>query len=45
MKRARTEAKALIPEDAKEAIEGEALKSGAVSFDPLEAEAADAPVQ
>src|SRR6266404_3646347 len=47
--RAKTELKALIPEDAKEAI-GHGLrakrsKAGAVSFDLLEAEADHAPVQ
>jgi putative phage-type endonuclease len=47
--RAKTELKALMPEDAREAI-GHGLrakrsKSGAVSFDVLETEAAHAPVQ
>jgi predicted phage-related endonuclease len=47
--RAKSELKALMPEDAREAI-GHGLrakrsKSGAVSFDVLETEAADAPVQ
>ncbi len=47
--RAKSELKALMPEDAREAI-GHGLrakrsKSGAVSFDALEPEAADAPVQ
>jgi hypothetical protein len=47
--RAKNELKALMPEDAKEAI-GHGLrakrsKAGAVSFDVLETEAADAPVQ
>lgn len=47
--RAKTEMKTLMPEDAKEAIghgvRGRRSKSGAVSFDVLEAEAAHAPVQ
>jgi predicted phage-related endonuclease len=47
--RAKSELKALIPEDAKEAIghgvRGKRSKSGAVSFDVLVTEAADAPVQ
>jgi predicted phage-related endonuclease len=46
--RARTELKALIPEDAKEAIghgvRAKRSKSGAVSFDVLETEATHAPV-
>src|SRR5262249_34530043 len=46
--RAKSELKALMPEDAKEAIghgvRGERSKSGAVSFDVLTTEAADAPV-
>jgi hypothetical protein len=46
---AKAELKKLVPEDAKEAI-GHGLrakrsKSGAVSFDLLEAETADAPLQ
>ena len=49
MKAPRRELKKLVPEDAKEAI-GHGLrakrsKSGAVSFDLLEAETADAPLQ
>jgi hypothetical protein len=47
--RAKTELKALIPEDAKEAIghgiRAKRSKSGAVSFDVLEAEAPHAPIQ
>jgi hypothetical protein len=47
--RAKTELKALMPEDAKEAIghgvRAKRSKSGAVSFDVLATEAADAPVQ
>jgi predicted phage-related endonuclease len=47
--RAKTELKALMPEDAKEAIghgvRGKRSKSGAVSFDVLQTEAAHAPVQ
>ena len=47
--RAKSELKALMPEDAKEAIghgvRGRRSKSGAVSFDVLETEAAHAPVQ
>jgi predicted phage-related endonuclease len=47
--RAKSELKALMPEDAKEAIghgvRAKRSKSGAVSFDVLEAEAAHAPVQ
>src|SRR5580692_4157334 len=47
--RAKTELKALIPEDAKEAIghgvRGKRSRSGAVSFDVLSTEAAHAPVQ
>lgn len=47
--RAKTELKTLMPEDVKEAIghgvRGRRSKSGAVSFDVLEAEAAHAPVQ
>ena len=47
--RAKTELKALLPEDAKEAIghgvRAKRSKSGAVSFDVLETEAAHAPVQ
>jgi putative phage-type endonuclease len=47
--RAKTELKALMPEDAKEAIghgvRAKRSKSGAVSFDLLEAEAVHAPVQ
>src|SRR5262249_3681897 len=47
--RARSELKALMPEDAKEAIghgvKARRSKSGAVSFDVLETEAAHAPVQ
>jgi hypothetical protein len=47
--RARSELKALMPEDAKEAIghgvKAKRSKSGAVSFDVLETEAAHAPVQ
>jgi predicted phage-related endonuclease len=47
--RAKTELKALIPEDAKEAIghgiRAKRSKSGAVSFDLLETEAVHAPVQ
>jgi predicted phage-related endonuclease len=47
--RAKSELKALIPEDAKEAIghgvKAKRSKSGAVSFDVLETEAAHAPVQ
>jgi predicted phage-related endonuclease len=47
--RAKTELKALLPEDAKEAIghgvRAKRSKSGAVSFDLLEAEAAHAPLQ
>ena len=47
--RAKTELKALIPEDTKEAIghgiRAKRSKSGAISFDLLETEAAHAPVQ
>src|SRR5215475_3451884 len=47
--RAKSELKALMPEDAKEAIghgvKAKRSKSGAVSFDVLTTEAADAPVQ
>src|SRR5262245_19623099 len=47
--RAKSELKALMPEDAKEAIghgvRGRRSKSGAVSFDVLETEAAHAPVE
>jgi predicted phage-related endonuclease len=47
--RAKTELKALLPEDAKEAmghgIRAKRSKSGAVSFDVLSVEGADAPVQ
>jgi putative phage-type endonuclease len=47
--RAKSELKALMPEDAKEAIghgvKAKRSKSGAVSFDVLEAEVAHAPVQ
>jgi predicted phage-related endonuclease len=47
--RAKTELKALVPEDAKEAIghgiRAKRSKSGAVSFDLLESEAVHAPVQ
>jgi predicted phage-related endonuclease len=47
--RAKSELKALMPEDAKEAIghgvRGRRSKSGAVSFDVLDMEAAHAPVQ
>jgi len=47
--RAKSELKALMPEDAKEAIghgvRGKRSKSGAVSFDMLATEAADAPVE
>jgi hypothetical protein len=47
--RAKSELKALMPEDAKEAIghgvRGRRSKSGAVSFDVLTMETADAPVQ
>ena len=47
--RAKSELKALMPEDAKEAIghgvRGKRSKSGAVSFDVLAMEAVDAPVQ
>jgi predicted phage-related endonuclease len=47
--RAKSELKALMPEDAREAIghgvKAKRSKSGAVSFDVLETEAADAPVQ
>ena len=45
--RAKSELKALMPEDAKEAIGHgvRAMKSGAVSFDVLEAEVSHAPVQ
>jgi len=47
--RAKSELKALMPEDAKEAIghgvKARRSKSGAVSFDVLEMEATDAPVQ
>ncbi len=46
--RAKTELKALVPEDAKEArghgIRARRSKAGAISFDVLETEAADAPV-
>jgi hypothetical protein len=47
--RAKTELKALMPEDAREAIghgvKAKRSKSGAVSFDLLEPEASHAPVQ
>jgi hypothetical protein len=47
--RAKSELKALMPEDAKEAIghgvKAKRSKSGAVSFDVLEMEATHAPVQ
>ncbi len=47
--RAKTELKALVPEDAKEAsghgIRARRSKAGAISFDVLQAEAAHAPVQ
>jgi hypothetical protein len=47
--RAKTELKTLMPEDAKEAIghgvRAKRSKSGAVSFDLLDAEASHAPVQ
>jgi len=47
--RAKTELKALVPEDAKEAsghgIRARRSKAGAISFDVLETEAAHAPVQ
>ena len=47
--RAKSELKALMPEDAREAIghgvKAKRSKSGAVSFDVLETEATDAPVQ
>jgi len=47
--RAKSELKALMPEDAKEAIghgvRGKRSKTGAVSFDVLEAEATHAPIQ
>jgi hypothetical protein len=47
--RAKTELKALIPEDAKEAIghgvRAERSKSGAVSFDLLKTKATHAPLQ
>jgi predicted phage-related endonuclease len=47
--RAKSELKALMPEDAKEAIghgvRGRRSKSGAVSFDVLETEASHAPIQ
>jgi predicted phage-related endonuclease len=47
--RAKSELKALMPEDAREAtghgVRGRRSKSGAVSFDVLETEAAHAPVQ
>ena len=47
--RAKSELKALMPEDAKEAIghgvRGRRSKSGAVSFDVLAVEAAHAPVE
>jgi hypothetical protein len=47
--RARTELKNLIPEDAKEAIghgvRAKRSRSGAVTFDVLETEATNAPVQ
>ena len=47
--RAKSELKALMPEDAKEAIghgvKAKRSKSGAVSFDVLETEATHAPVQ
>jgi hypothetical protein len=47
--RAKTELKAIMPEDAKEAIghgvRGKRSRSGAVSFDVLSTEAAHAPVQ
>ena len=47
--RAKTELKALMPEDAKEAIghgvRGKRSKSGAISFDVLEAEVSHAAIQ
>jgi len=47
--RAKSELKALMPEDAKEAIghgvKAKRSKSGAVSFDVLETEATNAPIQ
>jgi hypothetical protein len=47
--RAKTELKGLVPEDAKEAfghgIRAKRSKSGAVSFELVEAEVSDAPVQ
>ena len=47
--RAKTELKALLPEDAKEGtghgVRARRAKNGAVSFDVLETEAAHAPVQ
>jgi predicted phage-related endonuclease len=47
--RAKTELKGLVPEDAKEAsghgIKAKRSKSGAVSFEVIEAEVSDAPVQ
>ena len=47
--RAKTELKALMPEDAKEAfghgVRGKRSKSGAVGFEALEMEADDAPVK
>jgi hypothetical protein len=47
--RAKGELKALVPEDAKEAIghgvRAKRSKAGAVSFDPVDAEAAHAPVE
>jgi hypothetical protein len=47
--RAKSELKALMPDDAKEAIghgvRAKRSKSGAVTFDVLETEAAHAPVQ
>jgi hypothetical protein len=47
--RAKSELKALVPEDAREAIghgvKARRSKSGAVSFDVLEPEATNAPVQ
>ncbi len=46
---AKTELKKLVPEDAKEAIghgiRAKRSKSGAISFDPVQTEAANAPVQ
>jgi hypothetical protein len=46
---AKAELKRLVPEDAKEAtghgIKAKRSKSGAISFDPVQAEAGHAPVQ